>query len=545
MEEKHSKVRWDKVLKNYRDGYSYEDAWEIAVIELVANAIDARAKTIKIKFEDLDDRINLFCEDDGEGMTKDEFEEYHNLGSLTKEKGGATIGFAGIGAKLTLDLCEKVYTETSKKGAGKVLASEWRFDHIDKEPKYRYIRANNMLKSSHGTYVAIYGLEVDNFSIERLKYILYNNYQYALESIEIYVNGKKLESPIKLLRKIAKKHDNIKSPRKSKISFVGEIFYLDDDGIQELQNFYKKICGDESLYKSWFDIVVHGKTILREEKFGLEKNVPLGEWRNITGYIRCDGLISAVKTSKDDINRRVGVWKKFYHQANNVIAKWLYEQGLYKEYDKTIKDESFRRKLREIEKELNTLLKSFPDILDNITSGGSPIKPKPEGTLPVEEETNIENLPVPDSEGIEEGFMELGGELGRGTHGGPGESNEPIVPHHGDDEKIEAPKDVAEGGEETKVRHRTFRTRRSRIGIAWERLDTKTTIEWIPAENLFIINENHPAAFLASQEESSKIFYTVHEVLRYIAENFVESKTDEEKINIFWELYERYLRILE
>ena len=274
----------------------------------------------------------------------------------------------------------------------------------------------------------------------------------------------------------------------------------------------------------------------------MDKNVPIGEWKYLTGYVKCNELISVVKTSKDDVNRRAGKWKEFSKQVNTVIAKWLYSQGLYKEYERMERDREFRKKLRSIERELNNLLKNFPDILDNIISGITPIKPKSRPTSPSERETVVENLPVPDSEGSEERSMEPGGELGRGTHGGPGESNEPSVPHPGEDEEIKAPKDIGEG---TPTTHKKVRRSGSVIGIAWQPLDSKESIEWIPSENLFIINQNHPAAILAAVDISSKMFYTVHEVLRYIAENFVETKTDDEKINKFWELYESYLQILE
>lgn len=84
----HLKVRWKKILSNYRDAYSYKDEWEISVLELIANSIDAKASEIKIIIEEKGyNKIDLMCEDNGIGMTEEEFKEYHNLGSLTKTKG--------------------------------------------------------------------------------------------------------------------------------------------------------------------------------------------------------------------------------------------------------------------------------------------------------------------------------------------------------------------------------------------------------------------------------------------------------------------------
>lgn len=542
MTEKHSKVRWDKVLRNYRDSYNYEEPWEIAVIELVANAIDARAKTIEILSEyNGVDRVNLKCIDDGEGMDKNEFEEYHNLGSLTKGKGGTTIGFAGIGAKLTLDLCEKVYTETRKKGKNSILASDWWFDHSDNEPKYQdNIMPRRMLKKSHGTYVEIYGLQSHNFSEKKLKHVIYVNYQYALEKINIIVNGNKLENPVKLMRKTAKESSKIKNPSKSKVSFIGEISYLDDDGLKKIKDFYRKETGMDEIYTNWFDIVVCGKTILREENFKLNMNVPVGEWQYIVGYIRCDELIDAVKTSKDDVNKRTWVWKEFSKQASSVIAKWLYRQGLYKEYDKAEEDKEFNKRLRSIEKDLNNLLKGFPEILEKMMPATPPIKPKSGEHSSAE--GGAEMVPISDSKGSGKGHLETGGELGRGTYGGPGESEGPVVPHPGENEDIKAPR---EGESGISITHKRIKRGRRGIGISWKPIESKETIEWIPSENIFVINEDHPAAILASQHVSSKMFYTVYQVLHYIAENFTDAENNEEKVDNFWELYEAYIRMLE
>ena len=111
-EERHSSVNWRKVLDNYRGNYNYAEEWEITVLELLANAVDAKATKIKFKFDKEGDNVTIVCMDNGKGMNSSEFIEYHNLGSLTKDKTSGTIGFAGIGAKLCIDLCDKIYSET-------------------------------------------------------------------------------------------------------------------------------------------------------------------------------------------------------------------------------------------------------------------------------------------------------------------------------------------------------------------------------------------------------------------------------------------------
>jgi len=48
--EHHSSVNWRKVLENYRGSYTYNEEWEITIIEIISNAIDAAAKEIKIQY---------------------------------------------------------------------------------------------------------------------------------------------------------------------------------------------------------------------------------------------------------------------------------------------------------------------------------------------------------------------------------------------------------------------------------------------------------------------------------------------------------------
>jgi len=539
MSEKHSKVRWDKVLKNYRDNYNYEEEWEIAVLELIANAIDAHASTIKIFFSKVNDtHINLICTDNGDGMDAVEFEEYHNLGSLTKTKGG-TIGFAGIGAKLTIDLCDSVYTETRKNK--KTLASVWWFDNNENEPKYKDdIEPKGNLEYSAGTYVEVKKLCSISISIERIKYLIYTSYQYILSDIDVYVNGVNLKSPIALLREKSAKCKKITNHRGSKISYKGEVFYLDDEAIEALKNFYIDEVGTDEIYTNWFDIVVLGKTIMRGEDFKLILNVPMGEWEKLVGYIRCDKLITAVRTSKDNINKKSRVWKSFYNDAKNMISRWLVNIGVYKEYAEEIRDESFKNEVKELEKDLNALLKDFPEIWETLIPSKSSSTKFGNNTPKEKDKIGGEFIPVPDSTGQDKGSLEPGGEFGRGTHGGPGSSSEPNVPHPGNNDDISA---AVDGGEGIHITHKRVRTR-YRLGIAWKSLEDKDPVLWDSANSLFIINKDHPAAILADQHLVSRIFYTMHEILRYISENFVEIRNDEEKLEKFWNLYERYLDVL-
>lgn len=538
----------EKILSNYRDAYNYKDEWEISVLELIANSIDAKASEIKITVKKKEyNKIDLICEDNGIGMNEEEFEEYHNLGSLTKTKGG-TIGFAGIGAKLTIDLCDFVYTETKKKRV--YLASKWKYDNFKDEPYYELIPPENKLSYKHGTYVKIVGLKANGYSIERMIDVIYSNYQYLLDKINLYLQNEKLKSPIEFLTKNSKQQYKIsrKSPKK-KIKYTLVAFYLRDDSLNAVKKYYEEVLHAPNAFKSWFDIVVYGKTVKREVNFNLHINVPADKWDLITGYIECNDLMPIVKVSKDDLNTAPGMWTAFVNLVKKEIAKWLSDLGIYRDPMLSSKKNDVEVIVKKLEKDINELLKNNPDILEKLTLG-KPLSSKGKGDIPpvADDEQSIkEEVLVPDSSGSEEGLLMSGGELGRGTHGGEGTSEGPQVPHEGENPNIESPylpdTDEVEDRPLIKTSTKTIRGRRYKIGIAWAELPLQKTVEWFPEQNVFVINSSHPAAILAYNSGiETMAFYTVHEIIKYIVDNYL---TDEEnRDNAFWKLYEEYINML-
>ena len=117
-----TKVRIRKLIRDLRDQYPY-GAVLAMLIETIGNSIDAHANEIRIEIDRKNYRFRAV--DNGFGMKEDEFIEYHNIAAQTKTR-GVGIGFAGVGAKIFLDLAHSIYTET--KSAGKFSgASKWQF----------------------------------------------------------------------------------------------------------------------------------------------------------------------------------------------------------------------------------------------------------------------------------------------------------------------------------------------------------------------------------------------------------------------------------
>lgn len=103
-----SGVNVKRLVQNIADQYPF--APQIAaIIELIANSLDAEASEIKIKLNKNDGILEII--DDGLGMNRRQFIDYHDFAATTKTRGKG-IGFAGQGAKLALNFCKKVITET-------------------------------------------------------------------------------------------------------------------------------------------------------------------------------------------------------------------------------------------------------------------------------------------------------------------------------------------------------------------------------------------------------------------------------------------------
>ena len=116
-----SRVNFRKLVKDLADMY-YDHPFDVVITELVANSLDAKAKSIAI---DWDDQAKvLVVADDGAGMTDEQFAEYHDVAVELKSRGDG-IGFAGVGAKISFNIASRVVTETRHNG--KYNASDWQW----------------------------------------------------------------------------------------------------------------------------------------------------------------------------------------------------------------------------------------------------------------------------------------------------------------------------------------------------------------------------------------------------------------------------------
>jgi len=524
-EEYHSSVNWKKVLDNYRRNYTYTEEWEITVIEIIANAIDAHANKINLSFtteKDMPNKIKLICVDNGKGMDKNSFKEYHNLGSLTKDRTAGTIGFAGIGAKLCIDLCEKIYTETSD--GTNILATEWYFNKEKNEPRYIFVPPKGGLASyscDSGTYVEIINLPAKDFCEEKLKNVIIENYEFVLPpygNVRIFVNNKevRIEKPAVTNRRPVKKNKKIKKLNKY-IDINGEFFLVDDKS----SHVSKESIGG-------IKVVVCGKTILKDELFNKKEFIKPEYLYKISGYVRCDELIEITKTSKDDLNKKDALWWNFEHEIGKEFEKWLKEIDAWREI--TSSNDIDTDVFEEIAKNLTTLLrdviKKFPDDFRNLPffskTTQSTVVEKPTGS----EEGSVSNTgDVTTSGGTTQDST-------TGDGGGTTGRSEGSVQTSGFDPDIEGINSDKNGDKKVTMAHQ----RTHGIRIFSINAETDKRAGWFDlSSGAFVINTAHPAYKIAIRKIEVLDMYVTHLFVEELLDNqgFEKNKKEEMKYEIY------------
>jgi len=142
-----TRVDLQHLLEDLRDAYpgSIE---ETILTEIIANSLDSGATAIQL-FTDPAART-LIVTDNGSGMQRRDLARFHNIASSTKTRGEG-IGFAGVGIKLGLLVCEEVFTETRR---GKThIASSWHLAARNRAP-WKWVTPLDLL-AERGTAVRL------------------------------------------------------------------------------------------------------------------------------------------------------------------------------------------------------------------------------------------------------------------------------------------------------------------------------------------------------------------------------------------------------
>lgn len=332
-----------RLVQNIADQYPFKPQIA-AVIELVANSLDAKASLIKI--ENNKEEGILSVEDDGLGMSsKRQFKEYHNFAASTKTRGEG-IGFAGQGAKLALNFCKKVVSETwSSNYQG---YSTWSLE--GNEAPYK-ISDGILTLGQFGTKVTLYldKKSAGFYTEELIKEIICEHYLPLIDPKlrdfyrEIYKEGVKIQ--------LNGEEIILDS------SIFQDLLYREDIEISMYRKYRKpKVRGifgkikDTGVLPPGIMICTYGKVIERT----YFKKEPK-EKERIVGWIEAPYLIEAVTTDKCRFQAGNKLWEGFFRKAQGEFSKWLEKTGLL---EKPIGKELDYTKL---EQEINSILKNLPE----------------------------------------------------------------------------------------------------------------------------------------------------------------------------------------
>lgn len=142
-----TRVDLQHLLEDLRD--AYPGALEETILtEAVANSLDSGATCLRLTADPASSMLTIM--DDGSGMRRRDLVRYHDLAASTKTRGHG-IGFAGVGIKLGLLVCEEVVTET-RRGKEHV-ASRWHLAGRHKAP-WKWIPPVGLV-AEHGTAVQL------------------------------------------------------------------------------------------------------------------------------------------------------------------------------------------------------------------------------------------------------------------------------------------------------------------------------------------------------------------------------------------------------
>ncbi len=143
-----TRVDLHHLLEDLRDAYP-GGVEETILTEIVANSLDSGARRIVFRADAA--AATLTVTDNGSGMQRRDLARYHDLATSTKTR-GAGIGFAGVGIKLGLLVCEEVVTET-RRGKSHA-ATTWSLSGRHKAP-WKWLPSPPGLVGSQGTAIRL------------------------------------------------------------------------------------------------------------------------------------------------------------------------------------------------------------------------------------------------------------------------------------------------------------------------------------------------------------------------------------------------------
>ncbi len=363
-----TRVNLKHLLEDLRDAYA-SPVEEVIVTELIANALDGGASRIRLETDVL--ARTFRCIDNGNGMNRVALRSYHNIAASTKER-GAGIGFAGVGAKLSLLVAEKVVTESRGKH-GAQGAAEWFLKNTFRAP-WKFVPFSGVVEDGKGTAVTIVLAHDTNTlldsdflikTVQRHFYPLVSQHEAMVKilnglyrkPVEIIVNGKKIcVEP--LASNVRSFFVHLGKSRKS----VGGGF-IERSEMDE--NFWHRLFGHDAVRSGDFGLRIstYGKVIKGGwEWLGLAPKHP----ELLSGVVEVPMLSEILTTNKSDFLSDPASLKKYYEVRKAVqraVLPVLRDLGEIEEKKgETKTPSSFKPLTQDIEGALSLMADAFPEL---------------------------------------------------------------------------------------------------------------------------------------------------------------------------------------
>lgn len=354
MQEHFSRVNFRKLVHDLADMY-HDATFDVVLTELVANALDAKASDISVSW-DSNQRI-LVVTDDGQGMNADAFEQYHDFAAELKTRGDG-IGFAGVGAKISFNIADRVLTET--RCNEQAIASDWQW-HDDGSLRWATIPSNRLI--SDGTRVEVHfnaDSPIPDVDRDYLVAVLQRHYLplfvdefvNAYAAINIYptrprftVNGSPvLTGVLTTIAALTKRSDITVAASNRKVGW-GAI------GISER---------DCPVGNNAYGILLstHGK-VIKPELFGQSTGM-LGA--KLFGIVEIPGLIEYLTTNKADLKSGSGARSRELNRlldpVRDELKKFLSQHGV------AVTEPQRNPLSSRLERELSKIVNQLPELRD-------------------------------------------------------------------------------------------------------------------------------------------------------------------------------------
>lgn len=379
-----TRVNLKHLLEDIRDSYT-APLEEVILTELIANALDSKAANINLT---VDEQIKVLrCVDDGHGMKRAALRDYHNIAASAKQR-GLGIGFAGVGAKLSLLLAAKVVTE-SKGGYGSQCATEWRLTNPYRAP-WKFTPFSGQVPTARGTAASIYFHDNQSHLLQPdfVRQTVIKHF-YPLLNQKIYGE---------LLRYFYKKPINF---------FInGELIQLPEDGQQAFQHWFQVSIGKTrhpaglgflaktEIRGSWLENFLGKKIIATSLPAGLYIStfgkIIKGGWEwlgiipshadNLSGIVEIPALSEILTTNKNDFLTDSASLKKYYKfrkAVQEAVLPILQSLGENRAAAPLAPDKIIKPLNRVIDGALNNLLPDFPELESLIGAKRAPALGQP------------------------------------------------------------------------------------------------------------------------------------------------------------------------